>query len=101
MIVIEVLNGPEDGKIFRIDKHEVFIGRKRDANDIVFEYDKLMSRKHARIFVERGNIYIEDMGSTRGTYIGQSKNPIPGEKMIKPGDEIKAGMILFRIVSAA
>lgn len=99
MIVIEVLNGPEDGKIFKIDKHEAFIGRKREVNDVVFEYDKLMSRKHARIFVERGNIFVEDMGSTRGTFVGPNKNPIPGEKMIEPGDEIKAGMVLFRIVS--
>ena len=98
MIKIEVLNGPEDGKIYEFDKNEVFIGRKREINDIVMEYDRLLSREHARVFLEQNRIYLEDLGSTRGTFVNHNRNPIPGEKQIKIGDEIRVGRMVLRIL---
>ena len=50
---------------------EVYIGR--DIQIGKFHLDDQISRKHARIFLDHGNIHIEDLGSTNGIYINSRK----------------------------
>jgi hypothetical protein len=57
----------------------IFIGRANDSTLVLT--DDYASTRHARISETGGSWYLEDLGSTNGTYIGQSKvdGPVPVE----------------------
>ncbi|MEQ1501223.1 MAG: FHA domain-containing protein [Myxococcota bacterium] len=46
----------------------ITIGRNRD-NAIQITYDGQVSRRHCRVFLREGRYYVEDLGSTRGTWV--------------------------------
>lgn len=52
---------------FKIDKDEVTIGRN-NANDITID-NLAVSDRHARIVRDKSGYYLEDLGSTNGTYM--------------------------------
>jgi len=72
------LNGPRRGKLYRIKRKGVTIGRETD-NDIILE-DETVSRHHARLLVEPGignpQIYIQDIASVNGTFVN-------GERIVR------------------
>ncbi len=71
----------QNGEQIKIDKDTMVVGRSRTC-DIVVPSAKV-SRQHASVHRQDGDIYIEDLGSANGVWIN-------GEKVtrakIKPGD---------------
>lgn len=63
------------------------IGRS-DACQLRIE-DTYLSSFHARIFRRDGSWYVEDLGSTNGTYLNQRKVTAPAE--LRAGDRVKLG----------
>ncbi len=51
--------------------------------------DTYVSQQHARIFDRAGNWYVEDLGSTNGTFVNEQKLVAPA--MLTPGDTIRIG----------
>ena len=51
--------------------------------------DSYVSSFHARIFNRDGSWYIEDLGSTNGTYLNQRKLTSPAE--LQAGDHVRLG----------
>ena len=47
------------------------------------------STSHARIFNRDGSWYIEDLGSTNGTYLNQRRVTTPSE--LRAGDRVRVG----------
>jgi pSer/pThr/pTyr-binding forkhead associated (FHA) protein len=70
-VKLEILSGPADGLSFEMKKPQMVIGRDRDA-DISLP-DLLVSRQHARITQDRGEYWIEDLGSRNGTLVGGAR----------------------------
>jgi len=66
----------------------------RDAECDIQITDASVSGRHARISVEDRQCMIEDIGSTNGTFINDSK--LEGKVDIKRDDIIKIGMASFR-----
>ena len=64
--VLLVLNGPNKGETFRLDKESVLLGRHPEAD--VFLSDITVSREHARIRKEGATYNLIDNGSLNGTY---------------------------------
>lgn len=62
---LAVINGPDSGKVFRIDKPRIEIGRSH--GDLALT-DSETSRSHAAIIVYENTIVIEDLNSTNGTF---------------------------------
>ncbi|HMW02489.1 MAG TPA: FHA domain-containing protein [Acidobacteriota bacterium] len=84
---------------FPIFKKEVFIGRidRRSASEpdidlSEFDIKTRVSRRHARIFCEDNNFYIEDLGSVNGTVINDSRKLRPNTPYkLNDQDEIRVG----------
>jgi hypothetical protein len=68
------------------------IGRSTDA-DVRIE-DRFASGVHARLFSRGGGYYVEDMGSTNGTYLNGAQ--VTGESVLTDLDEVRIGDTEFR-----
>ena len=89
--------GPTVGKVFPLDKNEIFIGRDL-ANDISIN-DPEVSRRHARIFLQGNNFILEDLGSTNGTTVNGQR--LMGPYMLRPGELIVFGEQVSLLYEAA
>jgi len=89
-----MIYGKEMGKKFSLDKLQVTIGRGPD-NDIVCDMDNV-SRAHAKVFNSNNGVYIEDLGSTNGTFVNDTE--VKREKL-RNGDLIKIGGTIFKFIS--
>jgi len=72
----------------------VTIGRS-DACDLHLE-DTYLSSRHARIANDDGDLSIEDLGSTNGTYVNQEL--VKGRVHLERGDVVQVGGVLFEVV---
>ena len=72
------------------------LGRKGDAVDYVISSDGV-SRRHAMIFISGENLYVEDLGSTNGTYVNQVRLS-PGSPMqLAEGTVLRLGPNRYKI----
>jgi pSer/pThr/pTyr-binding forkhead associated (FHA) protein len=72
----------------------VTIGRSPDCD--VNLQDTYLSSRHARVANDNGDLSIEDLGSTNGTYVNQEL--IEGRVHLDRGDIVQVGGVLFEVV---
>lgn len=58
--------------------------------------DTYLSSRHARLANDDGDLTIEDLGSTNGTYVNQEL--LSGRLLLERGDIIQVGGVLFEVV---
>lgn len=101
-LVIE--KGRSSGKQFMLSDTEAQIGRW-DADGGIFpdvdldtdDPEAKVSRRHARITLSNGQYFLEDLGSTNGTFINRGKRLPPGQRQVLcDGDEIIVGKTFLR-----
>jgi FHA domain len=101
-LVIE--KGRSSGKQFMLSDTEAQIGRW-DADGGIFpdidldtdDPEAKVSRRHARITLSNGQYFLEDLGSTNGTFINRGKRLAPGQRQaLCDGDEIIVGKTFLR-----
>lgn len=95
--VFTCLSGPEDGKIITCRRQSIAIGRA-DDNDIVLPFDARTSRYHARLTVSDTGYMLEDLNSSRGTYL-EWNIPIITPVQLAFGTRFKAGQTWLRVLS--
>ncbi|RMF46900.1 MAG: FHA domain-containing protein [Anaerolineae bacterium] len=61
-------------------------------------YAKGVSRLHAALRVENGEISLMDLGSVNGTFINQTKIPPNMYRRLQPGDIISLGKLRLQLV---
>lgn len=87
-------NGKQNRKVICLQKLPIVIGKKGDKADVVLQ-DSSISRMHARLTEQDGQVYLEDLNATNGTF----KNGVrlqPYEKVeILSEDEIRLGKLSF------
>ena len=84
---VVVVDGPSAGASAPIDGEPILVGRGADA--AIRLDDDYVSTRHARIGSSGGTFYVEDLGSTNGTYIGSQR--ITQATAIQLGSRVRVG----------
>jgi FHA domain len=71
-----------------IDSGPLLVGREGE-NDVPLVRDEFSSGRHARFEPRRDGVYVEDIGSTNGTFVNGVRLTSP--KKLSPGDVIRIG----------
>jgi pSer/pThr/pTyr-binding forkhead associated (FHA) protein len=87
LIVVES-EALEEGDVYAIDSTALTVGRGRD-NDLQVPGDEFASAHHARFEPRRDGVYVEDAGSTNGTFVNGVK--LSGDRKLVPGDVVRIG----------
>lgn len=86
--------GKDIGRKYPLDKVQTTIGRGPD-NTIVVDMDNV-SRAHCKLYSGSGGHYIEDMGSTNGTFVNDQE--ITSRRKMVHGDLVKIGGVIFKFI---
>ena len=73
---------------FVLDSTGISIGRG-NPNDVRLDADEYASAKHARVEPRRDGVWIEDVGSTNGTYVNGVRLSRP--RKLAVGDLVRVG----------
>ncbi len=93
--VLRFISGKYQGGEFPVvaDK-QIIVGRSSELDMVLVE--DMVSRKHARIAMQADQIWIEDLGSTNGTFVN-------GEKIkrarLKEGDRVLIGTSILKLIA--
>lgn len=80
--------------IISLDKLPYILGKMEECADIVLK-DPSISRLHARLFEEDGEIYMQDLNSKNGTYINNLELEANEIVKLKLGDEVIFGNLRY------
>ncbi len=79
-----VLAGSSVGEMYKVEGEKTILGRGGRAQ--IRLLDEGISREHAAIVIDAGRVYLEDMGSTNGTYCNglkvERKELVDGDKIL-------------------
>ena len=67
----------------------------RDSGCEVRLEDTYASQQHARVFAKQDTWYVEDLGSTNGTFVNDQKLAAPA--LVQPGDRIRIGTTVLEL----
>ena len=78
----------EEGERFELDSLALTVGRGA-PNDVQLDGDEFASAKHARVEPRRDGVWVEDIGSTNGTYVNGTRIDRP--RKLAPNDVLRVG----------
>ncbi len=87
-----VVGGDLNGTIFDLTIEENFVGRNADCQ-IPLDFQGI-SRKHFVVILEEDQAYVNDLGSSNGTFINNQKSN--GKTLLNKGDIVKIGNITLK-----
>ena len=80
-------------------EHGLSLGRQPDLVDQSLAVEGL-SRRHFRISVDRGRVWLEDLNSTNGTFVNGEQLVPYRARQLRAGDEIAAGSGCWRVAGS-
>jgi pSer/pThr/pTyr-binding forkhead associated (FHA) protein len=87
--LVVVRSGDLDaGQDFEIDSAQLTIGRG-GQNDIAIRSDEFASARHARFEPRHDGVWVQDLGSTNGTYLNGARLDRP--RRLSRGDIVRIG----------
>jgi hypothetical protein len=93
-----VLESPAlgDGDVYALDSRPLTVGRGTN-NDVALAEDEYASGRHARFESRRDGVWLEDIGSTNGTFVNGIR--LTRERRLAPGDVVRIGETDLRFES--
>jgi pSer/pThr/pTyr-binding forkhead associated (FHA) protein len=88
-----VISGPLRGTTLPLTTSAILIGRAPSCT-LVLD-DGYSSSRHARIFPQNGTWYVEDLGSTNGTFVGEQR--IEGVVALGPTTPVRIGQSVVEL----
>jgi hypothetical protein len=88
-----VTAGPLTGTKITLGEQPILIGRADDSTLVLT--DDFASSRHARLTNRGGKWYVEDLGSTNGTYLDQQR--VQGPLLVGPGQPIRIGQTALEL----
>jgi len=88
-----VTAGPLTGTKITLGDQPILIGRADDSTLVLT--DDFASSRHARLTNRGGQWYVEDLGSTNGTYLDQQR--VQGPLLVGPGQPIRIGQTALEL----
>ena len=77
-----------EGEERELDSRALTLGRG-GQNDVKLDKDEFTSARHARIEPRRDGVWVEDVGSTNGTFVNGIR--LTRERRLTPGDVVRIG----------
>ncbi len=94
-LALRILLPPElKGRTFPLTE-EITLGRAAGCQVTID--DTYASQLHARVFQRDGTVYVEDLGSTNGTYLNRQK--VSGPMVFQRGDKLQIGNTVLELTS--
>ena len=90
-----VTAGPLSGTRITLGEQAILIGRADDSTLVLT--DDFASSRHARLTNRSGQWYVEDLGSTNGTYLDQQR--VQGPLLVGTGQPIRIGQTVLELRS--
>ncbi|MDQ3065614.1 MAG: FHA domain-containing protein [Actinomycetota bacterium] len=91
-----VLKSPalRTGEEVPVDSMPIAIGRG-GQNEVPLDGDEFASAQHARFEAKRDGLWVEDIGSTNGTFVNGARVTTP--RRLTKGDIVRVGQTDFRV----
>lgn len=88
-----VSEGPLAGTEIPLGSASIMMGRAQECT-LVLD-DDYASGKHARLFPQGSRWFLEDLGSTNGTWLGEDQ--LTRASTVEPGDRIRIGKTVLEL----
>ena len=93
MVKLVVLSEGFSGKTCELTADKLTIGRVEDNGFQIPEGS--VSGRHCEVRLKEGKVYVKDLGSTNGTFIGGKK--VNSEALLRPGKILRLGQVEIRL----
>jgi serine phosphatase RsbU (regulator of sigma subunit) len=93
MATLITVQGPNPGRPFPLDPQRSLIGRRPDST--IFLESLAVSREHAAVLCEGDDYFVEDVGSSNGTFVNGRK--ITGRVPLTENDTLQIGPYTFAL----
>lgn len=90
-----VTNGPQVGMAAEVDQAGTYVVIGRSADCAIVLDDDFVSTRHARVVNGETGLYLEDLGSTNGTYVNGRRITAPTS--VGTEDEIRIGRTILKL----
>jgi hypothetical protein len=92
---LRFISGKYQGGEFPLhDNREIVIGRSSELDMVLVE--DMVSRKHSKISTGEGDLSIQDLGSTNGTFVNGERIK---QSKLKEGDRVLIGTSIIKLVA--
>jgi pilus assembly protein CpaF len=96
-VILTIQREGEAPRQVEIDRPEAFLGKHAGCEVVLA--DAKVSRRHVRLTVEAGRVYVEDLGSTNGSTLGG--RPLVGRAELPPGEDLGIGPFVVQLAAAS
>jgi hypothetical protein len=90
---LKVVEGDTKGKAYDLGD-ELTVGRAAGCQ-VALADDTFVSQLHARLFRKDGRYFVEDLGSTNGTFLNRKQVSAP--VALRRGDRLQVGKTVFEV----
>lgn len=90
---LTIIDGAQAGAVMRLGNDPITIGRSNDIE--VSLQDDYASGHHARLFPQGSRWFLEDLGSTNGTFVGE--NRLTRATAVEVGTDFRVGRTTMQL----